>query len=100
MRAAACSSFVLVSVLGLIGLTSRATTFAVGTNLVQQLQPFRRYLDIQSGHARDIAARPIKAGNEVSCTGSPTVVKTIGIVVVAAFAARAAGVVVAAITVT
>jgi hypothetical protein len=32
---------------------------------VQQLQPFRRYLDVQLGHARDIAARPIKAGYEV-----------------------------------
>ena len=32
---------------------------------MQQLQPFRRYLDIQLGHAGDIAARPIKAGYEL-----------------------------------
>jgi hypothetical protein len=32
--------------------------------LVQQFQPFRRYLDIQLGDAGYVAARPVKAGDE------------------------------------
>src|SRR5215472_11081915 len=36
-----------------------------GDQLVQQLQPFWRYLYVRLGHPRDIAARPIKAGDEV-----------------------------------
>ena len=35
-----------------------------GDQLVQQLQPLRRYLHVRIGHARDIAARPVKAGDE------------------------------------
>src|SRR5262245_51956394 len=37
----------------------------------------------------DVAARPVETGDEASLTGSPPVAKTIGIVVVAAFAAIA-----------
>ena len=67
---------------------------------MQQLQPLRRYLYVQIGDARDVAARSVKAGDEAELTGSPAISKTIGMVVVAAFAASAAGVLVAAITVT
>jgi hypothetical protein len=35
-----------------------------GDQLVQQLQPLRRCLHVRLGHARDIAARPAKAGDE------------------------------------
>ena len=35
-----------------------------GKQLVQQFQPLRRYLHVQLGHARDVAARPVKAGDE------------------------------------
>jgi hypothetical protein len=52
------------------------------------------------GYARDIAARPVKAGDEAELDRSLPVSNTIGIVVVAAFAASAAGVPVAAITAT
>jgi hypothetical protein len=34
--------------------------------LVQQLQPFWRYPHVRIGHARDVAARPVKAGDEPS----------------------------------
>src|SRR6516165_11785608 len=36
-----------------------------GKQLVQQLQPLWRYLHVRLGYTRDIAARPIKAGDEV-----------------------------------
>ena len=35
-----------------------------GDQLVQQLQPLRRGLHVRLGHARDVAARPAKAGDE------------------------------------
>ena len=35
-----------------------------GDQLVQQLQPFRRYLPVRLGHACDVAARTVKAGDE------------------------------------
>jgi len=31
---------------------------------MQQLQPFRCHLDVQIGHAGDVAARPIEAGDK------------------------------------
>jgi hypothetical protein len=43
------------------------------------------------GHARDVTARPGKTGDETKLDRSPLVVKTIGIVVVAAFAASIPG---------
>ena len=67
---------------------------------MQHFQPFWRDLNSQLGYARDIAARPVKAGDEAELDRSLPVSNTIGIVVVAAFAASAAGVPVAAITAT
>ena len=31
---------------------------------VQQLQPLRPHLDVQIGHAREVAARPVQAGDK------------------------------------
>src|SRR5262245_521227 len=31
---------------------------------MQQLQPFRRQLDVQTGHAGHVAARPVEAGDK------------------------------------
>ena len=60
---------------------------------MQQLQPLRRYLHVRIGHARDVAAGPIKAGDEAELDRDRRpVAKTIGMVVVAAFAASTAGV--------
>src|SRR6516162_997872 len=33
-------------------------------NLVQQFQPLRCHLDVRLGHARQVAARPVQAGDE------------------------------------
>src|SRR5262249_22649350 len=68
--------------------------------LVQHLQPLWRYFHVHIGHACDVATWPIKTGNESEPDGSEAVSKTIGIVVVAAFATTAASVEVAAITAT
>ena len=67
---------------------------------MQQLQPLRRDLNGQLGYARDVAARPVEAGDETELDRVAAFSNTIGIVVVAAFAASAAGVPVAAITAT
>ena len=67
---------------------------------MQRFQLLRRYLHTQLRHARNVAARTVKVKDRPSWTGSPPVSKTIGIVVVAAFAASAARVLVAAITAT
>ena len=64
-----------------------------GDQLVQQFQPLRPYLHVQDGHAREVAARSVQAGDKSEPRpGRPPIAKTIGIVVVAAFAASAAGV--------
>ena len=84
----------------LIGLTNKAMTLCAWDELVQQLQPLWRHLwfswvtpvTLPPGRSR-LATRP-------SRTGSAAISKTIGMVVVAAFAASAAGVVVAAIKAT
>ena len=67
---------------------------------MQQFQPFRRCLHSQLGHARDVAARPIKAGDEAKLDRVAAHFKDDRNGVVAAFAASAAGVVVATMTVT
>ena len=74
---------------------------AFGIQLMQQFEALPPYLHIQGGYAREVAARPVQAGDQTHLTGSSPVKKTIGIVVVAALAASAAGVLpVAAITLT
>ena len=59
---------------------------------MQELQALCAQFDLHNAQAGDIAAWPIEASNEAICTGSAPVVKTIGIVPVAAFAASAAAV--------
>src|SRR5947209_16214865 len=91
MRAAACRSLNMVSVLGLVGLTSAAMMVAVGTNSCANSNRFgitSTYnwvtpVTLPPGRLR-LATRPI-------CTGSLAVVKTMGIVVIAAFTACTPG---------
>ena len=59
--------------------------------LVQQLQPLRPQLQVQIAHARDVAARPVQAGDKAELDRIVPLSNTIGIVVVAALAATAAG---------
>ena len=72
---------------------------AVGINSCSSSSRFGP-TQVQTGHAREIAAWAVEAGDKSSWTGSTPVTKTIGIAVVAAFAASAAGTVVATITAT
>ena len=68
--------------------------------LVQQLQPLWRDLHIVWVTPVTLPPGRLRLATRPSLTGSATVSKTIGMVVVAAFAASAAGALVAAITVT
>ena len=65
---------------------------AVGTNSCSSSSRFGASSTSQPGHAREVAARPVQAGDKSSLDRVDAVWKTIGIVVVAAFAAGAAGV--------
>ena len=98
MRAATCRPVDQVSALGFVGLTSAAIVVAVGTtscsssNIFGTISTFSKVTPVRLPPGRfRLATRPI-------CTGSAIVVKTIGMVVVAAFAAIADGVVKAVIT--
>ena len=66
MRAAVCASDVVILALGLAGLTRSADSSGVGYHFAHQLEPLRRKLHVQRDHARDIAARPIEAGDKSS----------------------------------
>ena len=72
----------------------------LGYQFVQQLQPLLRYLNVQLGYARDVAAWLVELYDQASRTGSPPISKTIGMVAVAALATIAAGVAVVTITAT
>ena len=65
---------------------------------MQQLQPFRHDLQGQRRCAREVAARPVQAGDKSKLDRVARYKKTIGMVVVAAFAAITEGVVPVAIT--
>ena len=68
---------------------------------MHQFQSLRYHLNIRLGHASNVATRSVQALHEALVEwGRRPVSKTSGIVVVAAFAAIAAGVLVAAITAT
>ena len=71
-----------------------------GEQFAHQFQPLRRNLHVQLSRTCHIATRSVQIGDKARRTGSLAVVKTIGIVVFAAFAVSAAGVLVAAITAT
>ncbi len=75
----------------MFGFTRWAIVVAFEHELAQQLQSLRRQQSGEKAHARDVAARPIEAGDE-AVPDRVAPVKTIGTVVVAAFAACAEGV--------
>src|SRR5262249_38422967 len=89
------------AVAGLVELTSRPFTRPEGINSCNSSSPFSAIISVDN----EVAPVTLPLGlfrlvTRPSWTGSPPVSKTIGMVKVAAFAASAAGVVVAAITVT
>ena len=86
------ASFNSVSMSGAFGSIRHGHDRGLGNQLVQQSQPLGRKSVVSKDHARDVAARPVKAGDKPSLTGSPPTTKTIGIVAVAALAASAGGV--------
>ena len=61
-------------------------------DLLDQLQPLRAEVGRQNGVAGDVAAGMSEALHQAARTGSPTEIVTIGMVEVAALAARLAGV--------
>jgi hypothetical protein len=67
---------------------------------VQQLEPFRSFFFAQLSHTGEIATRSAKAANETKFHRVSSGFKTIGSVVVAAFAASDADALVATITAT
>ena len=71
-----------------------------GNQLVQQLQQLWRYLHVRLVTPVTLPPGRLRLATRPSRTGSEPSSKTIGMVVVAAFAASAAGVLVAAITAT
>ena len=73
---------------------------AVGTSSCSSSSRFDPSSTPNDGDAREVAARSGQTRDNSDLTGSLPVMKTIGIVVVAAFAAGAAGTPIAAITVT
>src|SRR5215813_973067 len=67
---------------------------------MQQLQPLLPYFQSQRGRPGQVTVGSFKLVTRPRSTGSPAVKKTMGIVLVAVFAARTAGVVGATITAT
>ena len=55
------------AVTGLFGLTNRAILAAVGSNLMQQLQPLGSNLDVKQSHSGHIAAWPIDTADQPCC---------------------------------
>ena len=85
----ACLATVRVS-RGLVRVHEHGDRRRLRHQLVQQLQPLRLQLEAKQADARDVAARPVEAGDKAIADRVGAVVKTIGIVVVAALAASAA----------
>ena len=74
---------------GLVGLTSTPMMVAGGTSSCSSSSRFGPTIAFEEGHAGDVAARPVEAGDEAKLDRVAAVPKTIGIVVVAALAASA-----------
>ena len=72
----------------------------VGDGLAQEFECLAGSIRCLVRQPSDVAARPLRLATRPSWIGSEPISNTIGMVVVAAFAASAAGVVVAAIMVT
>src|SRR5262245_55553334 len=98
--AAACIALDWVSATGPLGLTSRAMTFAVGISSCSNSNRFGKTSMLSWTAPVTLPPGWRRLVTRLSWTGLLLVVKTIGTVVVAALAANAAGVLVAAMTVT
>ncbi len=61
-----------------------------GDGLLEELQPFPTEFGLHDGQPRDVPPGPRQAGDEAAPTGSPLTTMTMGIVVVACWAARIA----------
>jgi hypothetical protein len=89
LRAAASASLIAVVVrFGLVGLTIKATDLAPGMTSCISSTRFVTNFVIQSGYAGEIAFRPVHVATIQARSGRYLLQKTIGIVEVAAFAAR------------
>ena len=64
MRAAACMSLNWLSVTAAVGLTSKAKVVAAGTNSCSTSSRFGPSSTFKRGHAREIAARSVQAGDK------------------------------------
>src|SRR5262245_1400312 len=53
-----------LNILRIIGVDHVPNELCLGDQLVQQFQALRRYLNVQLGHARDVAAWPIQSGDQ------------------------------------
>ena len=84
----------------LVGLIRSAMTRAVGTNSCSSSSRFGATSTFNWVAPVTLPPGRFRLATKPSLIGSPPISKTMGIVVVAAFAASAAGVLVAAITVT
>ena len=62
--AAACTSLRSASVLGVSGFTSMAIVVALGTSWRSSSSRFAPNTPLKKTHARDVAARPVEAGDE------------------------------------
>lgn len=100
LRVAACESLDWVSTLGLVGLTSKAMMVALGTESCSNSTSFGPSSTLNKVAPVILPPGRFRLVTSPICTGSAMVVKTTGIVAVAALAASAAGVLVAAITFT
>ena len=101
LRAATCASLVLDSArAGLAGLTTSAMTVAVGTNSCSSSSCFGTSSTFNEVTPVILPPGRLRLATSPSWTGSSAIWKTVGIVVVAALAASAAGWPVSAITLT
>src|SRR5215470_5309020 len=90
----------MVARLGLVGLTKTATALAAGTISCSNSRRFAPTSKVNVVAPVRLAPGRFKLATNPSWTGSPATKKTIGVVVVAALAASAEGVVVATMTAT
>src|SRR5262249_58076798 len=95
-----CSSVDCVSAAGVSGLTSAARMFVVGTSSCSSSSRFDPNSTPNTVTPVRLPPGRLRLVTSPTSTGSNPMIKTIGIVVVAAFAAGAEGLPIAAITVT
>src|SRR5215813_9336981 len=91
-RAADCTSLDTVSAAGLVGLTRTANTEVVGNSSCTSSSRFGPISSTNEATPVRLPPGRFRLATNPSATGSAPVTKTIGIVLVAAWAARTAGV--------